>query len=260
MRWALVTGGSSGIGREIAAVLYRKNYSVILTGRNSAALFAVKNELESTGRCAKVLIMPADLSNRQECFRLYRDVQPYDIDFLVNCAGFGVYGPFLETDLSRELSEIDVNVTAVHILTKLFLRDMVQKDEGHILNVASSAGFMAGPYFSSYYASKNYVTRLSEAIREELRRQKSLVSITALCPGPVATDFDRRAGVKNSMKGLDPRAVAEYGVRAAEKGSMLAVPGLGMKMGLVFGRLLGDHLLTRITGSIQKKKGGKTFP
>lgn len=260
MKWALVTGASSGIGREIAAVLYRKNYSVILTGRNSKALVSFKNELENDDRSAKVLIMPADLSDRKDCFRLYRDVQPYDIDFLVNCAGFGVYGPFLQTDLDRELSEIDVNVTAVHILTKLFLKDMVQRDEGHILNVASSAGFMAGPYFSSYYASKNYVTRLTEAIHEELRRMGSHVSITALCPGPVTTDFDRRAGVRNSMKGLDPHAVAEYGVRAAERGTMLAVPGFAMKMGLVFGRLLGDHLLTRITGSIQRKKGGKTFP
>lgn len=260
MRWALITGASSGIGREIASVLYLKNYSVILTGRNSEALFSVKKELERDDRCAKILILPADLSNRRDCFRIYQRVKPYDIGFLVNCAGFGVYGPFLQTDLASELSEIDVNVTAVHILTKLFLRDMVRKDEGHILNVASSAGFMAGPYFSSYYASKNYVTRLSEAIYEELRRQGSHVKVTALCPGPVATDFDRRAGVKNSMKGLDPRQVAEYGVRAAEKGSMLAVPGLGMKLGLVLGRLLGDHLLTRITGSIQKKKGGKTFP
>lgn len=260
MTWALVTGASSGIGKEIASVLYRENYSVILTGRNPSTLVSVKNELEGDDRCAKLLILPADLSNRNDCFQLYQKVKPYDIDFLVNCAGFGVYGPFLKTDLASELSEIDVNITAVHILTKLFLKDMVQKDEGHILNVASSAGFMAGPYFSSYYASKNYVTRLTEAIHEELRRKKSQVTMTALCPGPVATDFDRRAGVRNSMKGLDPHAVAEYGVRAAKRGAMLAVPGMGMKMGLVFGRLLGDHLLTRITGSIQKKKGGKTFP
>lgn len=260
MKWALVTGASSGIGREIVSVLYQENYSVILTGRNSEVLSSVKNELERDNRCAKVIILPADLSDRRDCFRLYQKARPYDIDFLVNCAGFGVYGPFLETDLNSELSEIDVNVTAVHILTKLFLKDMVKKDKGHILNVASSAGFMAGPYFSSYYASKNYVTRLTEAIHEELRRRKSHVTVTALCPGPVATDFDRRAGVRNSMKGLDPHAVAEYGVRAAERGAMLAVPGLVMKLGLIFGRLLGEHLLTRMTGSIQKKKGGNTFP
>lgn len=260
MKWALITGGSSGIGREIASVLYRRHYSVILVGRNASALSETQKIIKVPGSSAEVRVMTADLSDREECFRLYRETRDYDIGFLVNCAGFGVYGPFLKTDLSRELDEIGVNVTAVHILTKLFLGDMVKKDEGIILNVASSAGFMAGPYFSSYYASKNYVTRLTEAIHEELRRKKSHVRITALCPGPVATDFDHRAGVTHSMKGLDPHRVAEYGVRAAEKGAMLAVPGLGMKLGLVFGRLLGDHLLTRVTGSIQKKKGGKTFP
>lgn len=131
---------------------------------------------------------------------------------------------------------------------------MVKRDRGVILNVASSAGFMAGPTFSGYYASKNYVVRLTEAIHEELRMQKSHVKITALCPGPVETAFDKTAGVGHSMRGMSPKRVAAYGIRCALQGRMLAVPGVGMKLGVTFGRLLGDHLLTRITGLIQKRK------
>ena len=121
---------------------------------------------------------------------------------LVNNAGFGVFGEFTSTDINIELNMLDVNIRAVHMLTKFYLKDMVKKDKGIILNVASSASFMAGPLLSSYYSSKSYVYRLSLAINEELRRRKSKVQISVLCPGPVNTNFNNRAGVSFGVKAL----------------------------------------------------------
>lgn len=258
--WALVTGASSGIGKEIARELAGRGYNLILTGRDTQRLWDTRKMiLERIPVPVRMEIMPADLSDEEACIRLHAQVRAGEknggqIDFLANCAGLGSYGDFAAGDLSRDLEVIAVNVTAVHILTKLFLRDMLRRGHGHILNVASSAGFMAGPEFAGYYASKNYVVRLSEAIHEELRHKHTGVTVSALCPGPVATDFDRRAGVRHSMHGLDPARVAREGVAGAMRGKMLIVPGFGMKAGLAASRLLGDGLLVRITYRIQKRK------
>lgn len=251
---ALVTGASSGIGRAAAVNLARRGYDLVLTARSRERLLETKRMI---GEAVRVELICADLSKKEEVFRVYdQAVKNGPVDFLVNSAGFGVYGFFSETDLNRELSMLSVNITALHILTKLCVRDMMKRDSGVILNVASSAGFMAGPTFSSYYASKNYVVRLTEAVHEELKMKKSHVKITALCPGPVATEFDRTAGVTKSMHGMTAGKAADAGIRAALQGKLLEVPGFGMKLGLVFGRLLGDHLLTKVTGKIQKRKAG----
>ncbi len=252
---ALVTGASSGIGRELALYLAEKGYDLILTARNEERLRELAERIENGREKERVRVISADLSKQEECFRLWRETRDDRVDFLANCAGLGVYGEFADTDLDRELGEIAVNVTAVHILTKLFLRDMLKRNEGVILNVGSSAGFTAGPLFAGYYASKNYVVRLTEAIHEELRHRHSRVRISVLCPGPVETDFDRRADVRKSMRGLKPRPVARYGVDRALKGKMLIVPGAGMRLGLVFSHILPDGLMVRITWQIQKRKG-----
>jgi short-subunit dehydrogenase len=256
---ALVTGASSGIGREAAINLADRGYDLILTARSEERLQNLKKLLEESGSRKgkiRVEIICADLAKPGEAERVYREaVREGPVDFLVNSAGFGVYGFFTETDLEAEVNMLSVNITALHVLTKLCLRDMVKRDSGVILNIASSAGFMAGPVFSSYYASKNYVVRLTEAIHEELKMKKSHVRITALCPGPVETSFDKNAGVSHSMHGISPKDAAACGIRCALKGKMLAVPGIGMQMGIVFGRLLGDHFLVKITGRIQKRKG-----
>lgn len=254
---ALVTGASSGIGKEIAVNLAKMGYDLVLTARSKERLLQLKKLTETQNAEVSVRVICADLTKTEEVFRVYEEaVKDGPVDFLANSAGFGVYGYFQDTDLQKEIDMIAVNITALHILTKLCLKDMVKRDRGIILNVASSAGFMAGPTFSSYYASKNYVVRLTEAIHEELKMRKSHVKITALCPGPVATAFDKNAGVSHSMHGISPEKAASCGIRCALKGKMLAVPGIGMQMGIVFGRLLGDHLLTKITGRIQRKKGG----
>ena len=165
-----------------------------------------------------------------------------------------LFGKFDETDLNDELNMINVNITALHILTKLFLRDFKRRDSGIILNVASSAGFLTGPLLSSYYASKNYVVRLSLAIAEELRRENSNVSITLLCPGPVNTNFNRRAGVTFSVKPISPDYAAEYALKKAFARKLIAIPTLTVQAGVFASRFIPHKLLSAVTYNIQKRK------
>ena len=172
----------------------------------------------------------------------------------MNNAGFGVFGKFTETDLQEELELLSLNVRALHILTKLFLRDFKKRNSGRILNVASSAGFLTGPLLSSYYASKNYVVRLTLAIAEELRHDKSRVIVSLLCPGPVDTNFNNRAGVQFRVKALSPEEVAREAVFGVLTGKLLIVPGLSIKLGLLASRLLPEQLLSRILYYVQAAK------
>lgn len=249
---ALITGTTSGIGKCIARKLAARGWELILTGRNEEVL----RELQST-LGGSVEIIAADLSKREEVFRVYEYCRGRDVDMLVNNAGYGLFGKFDETDLDDELAMIDLNITALHILTKLFLRDFKKKDCGTILNVASVAGFMTGPLMSSYYASKNYVLRLSLAIYEELRRDRSGVTITVLCPGPVATNFNNRAGVSFSVRPITADYAAEYALKKALSGKLLAIPGLNVKLGAFAARFVPHKLLSAITYNIQQ---GKTNP
>ncbi len=248
---ALITGASSGIGRDIARELAKKGYRLIISGRNRSALEELKAEIGEK----RVKIITADLSDKNECYRLYREAKAYDVDVLINNAGFGVFGSFAETDLEREIEMINVNITAVHILAKLFLRDFREKNKGYILNVASAAGFMPGPYMAAYYASKNYVVRLTEAVNEELRREKSRVYIGALCPGPVDTEFNRTAGVKFGLEGISSEQAAKYAVENMFKRKMLIIPSAQMKLSVAAAPLLPQQILAAITGTIQSSKG-----
>lgn len=248
---AMITGASRGIGRDIAINLAKLNYDLILVGRNREALEEVKALINNKVR---VKIVVVDLSNLQKVKELYVLTRNDDIDILVNNAGFGVFGEFSSIDLNTELNMLDVNIRAVDMLTKFYLKDMIKKDKGIILNVASSAAFMAGPMLSSYYATKSYVYRLSLAINEELRRRKSKVTISVLCPGPVDTNFNNRAGVSFKIKALSSSYVARYAVEKMLKGKTIIIPGFKMKL-VKFGvRFLPDKFVTRINYNIQKKK------
>ncbi len=149
---------------------------------------------------------------------------------------------------------INVNIKALHILTKLFLRDFRKRDHGRILNVASSAGFMTGPLMSSYYASKNYVVRLTLAIREELRRAGSNVKISVFCPGPVDTNFNNRAGVVFSVKSITSEYAAKYAIDKCFSGKAVIVPTLEMKLGIIGSKLVPDGLLSAVAYNIQHSK------
>lgn len=246
---ALVTGATSGIGRCIAENLHRHGWKLILTGRNEKVLKKLQKDF---GNGTEIIV--AELSDRKEVFGVYEFCRDKDIDLLVNSAGYGIFGKFDCTDLDDELNMIDVNITALHILTKLFLRDFKKRDSGYILNVASVAGFMTGPLLSSYYASKNYVIRLSSAIYEELRRERSKVKITVLCPGPVNTSFNDRAGVSFSVKPVSPEYVAGYALKRLFQGRFFAVPSLTTKFCAVGQRFIPERLLSAITYNVQKAK------
>ena len=193
---ALITGASSGLGADFAKELSKEGYDWILVARSKEKLEKIAKELKSN-----VEIEVMDLSVKENVYKLYSKYKG-KVDLLINNAGFGAFGKFVDSDLENELNMIDLNIVTYHILTKLFLQDFVKKDQGQILNVASSAAFEPGPLMSTYYATKSYVYNLSMGIYEELRRDKSNVKINILCPGPVDTGFNERAHVKFGVKSL----------------------------------------------------------
>lgn len=248
---ALITGASSGIGRDIARELAGMGIDLVLAARRTERLMELKDELD-----VNTEIITCDLSKREECMELYEKTRHMEIDILVNNAGFGLFGEFSESELGREMEMIDVNICAVHILTKLFLRDFKEKDSAYILNVASSAAFLPGPLLSAYYATKAYVLRLSEAIYEELRREKSKVTISVLCPGPVKTEFDKTANVSFSINGLTSKKVAKIAVRGMFNQKLLIIPGFLMRAARIAEKFLPEKILLRIAYHMQKKKKG----
>lgn len=247
---ALITGASSGIGRDMARELAKRGCDLILVARRRNRLEEIKNEI--TG--VSVETIECDVSTEENCIKLYNSVKDSGVDMLVNNAGFGLAGEFLSTDLNKELNMIKTNVVAVHMLTKLFLKDFAEKDRGIILNVASSAAYMAGPYLSTYYATKNYVRRLTEAVYRELKEKNSNVSVSVLCPGPVNTEFNDVANVKFALKGLSSEYVARYAIEKALKGKLYIIPGLQMKLGVFLLRFIPNKLMLKISAHIQKKK------
>ena len=250
---ALVTGASSGIGRDIARSLAKHGINVIISARRLDRLKELKDEL-TREYGVKVQIIAADLSDTKQCIELHRRVKKYNIDIFVNNAGFGEFGEFSESNLDRELEMLDVNVKAFHTLFKLFLQDFKKRDYGYILNTASSAGFLPGPFFSSYYASKAYEVRMTQAVHEELRSEHSHVSLSMLCPGPVATEFMDKARVDFTAPPQDSRYVAEYAVRQMFAGQLTIVPSPMMKVGLHLGKLMPDFVLAYFAGKIQSKR------
>lgn len=246
---ALITGASSGIGSDIARVLSELGYDLILVARRKTRLNKLKSELDTN-----VEIINMDISSTFNCMELYNQVKEEDIEILVNCAGFGVFGEFTATSLDKELDMIDTNIKGLHILTKLFLKDFTKRNRGYILNVASSAAFQPGPLMASYYASKAYVLRLTESIYGELKEIKSNVGISILCPGPVDTEFNKVAKVKFAVKPLQSEYVARYAIKKMFKKKLVIVPGKLMKFNYIFNRFIPKKLMLKINYNIQSKK------
>ena len=244
---ALITGASSGIGRDIARELSYRGYDLIVVARREEKLIELKNELKTN-----VDIISMDISLQENCIELYK--MAGKIDILINNAGFGVFGDFTETDLYKETQLINTNIIAVHTLTKLFLKDMKARNEGYILNVASISGFMPGPLMASYYASKSYVLRLTEAIAKELDKSNSKVCISALCPGPVNTEFNDVANVRFKTKALSSEYVAKYAIEKMLKRKLIIIPGWQMKAIKQLIRLASDEFISSIAYKIQTKK------
>ena len=244
---ALITGASSGIGWDMAQILSDKGYDIIAVARRQKRLEELKNTLETN-----VEIVCCDLTDTEECKSLVR--YAHDVDILINNAGFGVFGDLSSTDLDSELKMIDTNAKAVHILTKLFADIFYKKNKGYILNVASIASFLPGPLLSTYYSTKSYVRILSESIYGEFKSKKSDVYIGVLCPGPVATEFDKVANVKFSLKSSTPEFIAEYALKKMFSKKLIILPTLSVKLAVIFQRFVPKKLLISLVHKMQKKK------
>ena len=250
---ALITGASSGIGRDIARELASRSYDLVIVARNIDRLNELKQDINSKVGNINIEIVQMDLSVVENCIKLHEQFKG-KVDLLINNAGFGAYGEFDKIDLEKELQLINTNITALHILTKLFLQDMKERNNGQILNVASIAGFLPGPLMSAYYASKAYVVRLSQGIREELRRAKSKVKISILCPGPVETNFNKVANVHFSAKPLSSEYVAKYTVKKLLKKKFYIVPGIAIKMLRHLCKFTPDSIVARFAYKMQHSK------
>lgn len=242
--YALVTGASSGIGRDISFELKKKGYDLILVGRNEERLKEISSQIDNS------IYDICDLSNLENVKALWEKYKDYDIEILVNNAGYGECSLFKEGDLDREMNMIDLNVKTLHYLTRKFLDKF---DNGYILNVASAAAFAPGPMMATYYSTKSYVYRLSRAISYELKRTKSKVKLSVLCPGPVATRFNLNAGVTFSSKGLKSDKVAKYAVKKMLKGKEVIVPGFSIKCLKFFSHFVSEKFMMRYLYSYQKK-------
>lgn len=248
---ALVTGASSGIGYNIAKYLSDIGYELIIVARRKDCLENLKRECNT-----KVEIIVLDLSIVDNVYKLYSLVKNKKIDMLVNNAGFGSFGKFECTSINQDISMINLNIASLHILTKLFLKDMKKRDSGYILNVGSLAGFCPGPLMSTYYATKAYVVRLTQSIYYELKKEKSNVKISVLCPGPVNTSFNDTLCISFGKFALSSDYVAKYAIINCLKGKVIIVPGIINKLVRICNKVIPDIIIMKINYIIQLSKRG----
>jgi len=257
MPTALVTGASSGIGLDLAKLLAARGHHLVLVARNRDALEALASHCASRFRVNASVIVK-DLSDpaapQQIADQL--DQKSTTIDILVNNAGFGIHGPFADTDPAAQRALIQVNITSLTELTRLLLPAMIRRRHGRILNVASTAAYVPGPFMSTYYASKAYVLSYSVALARELRPLG--VTVTALCPGPTRTAFGQRAGMRDArlfrLATMDSHTVAEAGYRALMTGKTIAIPGLLNQLGAALSRLTPYAISSRITALLNGER------
>ena len=261
-RTALITGASSGIGYELALLFGRDRYDCILVARSREKLDELAARLEAEFR-VKTHVIAKDLSKSTAVDEIFEEVTAASlaVDVLVNNAGYTVFGKFAETDLQAEVDMLQVNVIALTQLTKLFLKGMVARRDGRILNLASTAAFEPGPLMAVYYASKAYVLSFSEALANEL--EGTGVSVTALCPGPTRTGFQKRGVMEDSRlvqgKIADAQSVALAGYRGLMARKTIVIPGLGNKLLPVVVRLSPRRAVTRVVRRMQERVPSKSI-
>ena len=265
---ALITGASAGLGRDMAIQLSKRGFDLILVARREDRLNELKEQLKNI---VNVQVYPCDLTDENAVKALYKEYCEQNIDVLINNAGFGSVGYFDDVTgngpdgsnsyavdsmdgLDSDINMIKTNVIALHMLTKLFLRDFKRRDHGFILNVASVAGFMPGPMMATYYSTKNYVYRLSQAIFQEIKYSGRNVHISVLCPGPVKTEFNKVAKVSFGMPGANSKRVAKYAIDKLFEGKFRIIPGVMPKLFFVFSRLIPDSWMMPMIGKFQKAK------
>ena len=245
---ALVTGASSGMGKDMAKYLASLGYDLFVVSRDKEKLASIYKDEK-----VNVTIIDMDLTSTDNCIKLHEMLKKENIDILINNAGFGDAGKFTKTNLDKELEMIDLNVKSYHILTKLFLKDFVKRDYGRILNVASIAGFMYGPYMSTYYATKNYVVSLTLGIIRELKKDKSKVKVSLFCPGPVKTNFNKVANVKFNIGFISSEYASIYAIDNMFKDKEIIVPP-NMKLTKLLVKILPYNIITLINSYVQERK------
>ena len=247
----LITGASSGIGKDLALLLAKNDYSLLLTGRNKTPLEELKEKLKD-----KVLdIFIHDLSKEEECINLFNEVQKYHVDILINNAGFGVFGEFINNDLDKELDMLKTNVIAPQILMKLFLKDFESRSiEGMIVNVCSAASFYPGPLMACYYATKSYLYRLTLALQIEEKKRKSKNHLMAICPGPIKTNFQNVADVSFASHAVSSEYIARAIFKGIKKKKRVVIPTFTMKCGKFFSHFVSDRFMSKVAYHFQKKK------
>ena len=248
--YALITGATSGLGNDFSRLLAFMGYNLILFGRNTDKLNEIKKEYEQ--ECGiNVLTFAFDLSNINELRNVLECVKKYNTSVVINCAGFGKVGDFRDSCIDCDINMINTNITAVHVITKFFSKYM---KKGHIMNVASIAGFVPGPLMSQYGATKAYVVKYSLGASYELKKKKSDVKLSVLCPGPLRTNFDHNAGAKGNINQMDSMKCARYALKQMKKGKKLIIPGGSVKIGYFMTKIMPIKILLPVEYWIQGKK------
>ena len=259
-RRVLITGATKGIGYELAKCFARDRYDLVLVARTQAELTRVAQELHEAHDIA-VKTIAKDLARPGAADEIVEELarERFEIDALVNNAGFGTYGPFASADLAIEEEMIQVNLVALTQLTRRLLDGMLKRRHGKILNVASTAAFQPGPLMAVYYATKAYVLSFSEALASELRG--SGVTVTVLCPGPTRTDFQRRAGIEHTklvrLRGMEAETVAQIGYHGMLRGAPVVIPGFGNWLLTLLVRILPRSIVTAIVRGVNANRSSR---
>ncbi|MDR2878525.1 MAG: SDR family oxidoreductase [Fusobacteriales bacterium] len=255
METVLITGASSGIGREFSRLFAEKGYRLVITARREKNLTELKEMYPENN----IDVIPCDLGSETGAEYLYNEIKKRNIkvDILINNAGFGLFGEFYETDIEKEKKMINLNIKALVELSKYFLQEMLERNSGKILNVASIAAFQPGPYMSVYYAGKAFVLSFSEALRNEVR--STGVCISVLCPGPVETEFEKSSELTKSklfskLKPVTAEKVAYAGYRGLMKNRAVIIPGFFNRAVITAGKFIPAGIKVNIARKIQEKK------
>ena len=239
---ALITGGTGGIGLEMARSLAKRGYDLLLVSRTEGHTKELVKEFPDR----KIIFCSFDLSDEKECYRLLEETRDMDISLFINNAGFGDVGRLTETSIEKEVEMVRLNDIASLILVKSFLKRFISKEEGKILLVCSAASFGAAGYMNVYYATKAFVYSLGHGYHRELKDRKSPVTISMLCPGPVKTGFEKRANAKFTSHVYSPEYVGEYAIRKLLKGKLEIVPGAKMKLAHVFSHIVPKRFISKV--------------
>jgi uncharacterized protein len=261
VKTVLITGASTGIGYELGKIYSKQGYNLVLVARNEKKLQEVAEEYKAQSGAKSVLLFPLDLSIPGSAQTLFDFTvkEKLDIDILINNAGFGSNGEFWKLPLDNEVGMIRLNIESLVHLCYLFIKPMITKKQGMILNVGSTAGFQPGPYMSNYYATKAYVLHFTEGLAEEAKPYN--VQISVLCPGPTITDFFQRAGMSNTdllksalIPKMSAKEVAEYGFQQFHKGKLIIVPGWINKLTPISSRFSPRFLVRKLAGLLNHSK------